>query len=94
MKKFATSSLAALMAVSAVIPAVTTSAEARNRGRNVALGVLGGAAALAIIAGSSRRAHASDYEDNYDDGDRQCRRWRYRCEDGSSWACRKFDRNC
>ena len=90
MYKFTATTIAALMAAVAVMPATSSPADARHRGRNVAIGVLTGAAALAIIA-NGNRAHASDY----DDGDyNQCRRWRHRCDDGSDWACRKYDRNC
>lgn len=93
MKRILYSALVALTAISAALPVVTTSAEAR-RGRGLAIGagVVLGATALAI-AGSRNRAYAGDryYED---DGDRQCRRWRHRCNDGSDWACSKYDRNC
>jgi hypothetical protein len=94
MKRFATQSLAALMALSAVIPATTTSAEAHRRGAYIAGGVILGATALAIA--SSRRAHAADYYD--DDGDswrRRCRYLAHRCDEGSGWACRRYEeRGC
>lgn len=90
MKKALYSSLIALTAISTVLPTLTTPAEAR-RGRNLAIGagVILGAAALA--AASSRRAHADEH---YYNGGSQCRRWRYRCNHGSDWACEKFDRHC
>lgn len=90
MKKLATTSLAAVMAVSAVMMSMTTSAEAR-RGRNLAIGagVVLGAAALAAAA---NRAEAREYRRS---GWRsRCRRWYHRCEDGSDWACEKYERNC
>ena len=82
-------------------------ADHRHRGRNAAVGIIAGAAALAIIA-NSNRAHASDYDDGdeehhhhrrvyryiEDDGEGQCRRWRHRCNEGSDWSCEKFERNC
>ena len=75
----------------ALIPATSTPAEAGRRGRNVAVGVLAGAAALAIIA-NSNRAHASDYSYGRRDGWRaRCNRWYNRCQDGSDWACEKFE---
>ncbi len=91
MKKIIASASVAAILAGALITAAPADARSRHHGRNVGVGVLAGAAALAIIAGSSRRAHA---EDRYDDDERQCRRWRHRCEDGSGWACRKYDRNC
>lgn len=93
MKRILYSALVALTAVSAALPVATTSAEAR-RGRGLAIGagVVLGATALAIAA-NRNRAYAGDRV-YVDDGERQCRRWHYRCEDGERWACRKFDRNC
>ncbi len=99
MKKLATSALAVLMAFSAAIPVATTSAEARNRGAKIAGGIILGAAALAIIA-NSNRANAGEYRRSGDYGRRdgwrsQCRRWYNRCQDGSNWACEKFEtRGC
>lgn len=94
MKKFIYSSLVALTAISAAIPVVTTNAEARRghghgRGLAIGAGVLLGAAALAA---GSRRSYAGDR--HYYNGGSQCRRWRWRCNDGSDWACDKYDRHC
>ena len=95
MKNIVTPALAALMAISALIPATTTTAEAR-RGRGLAIGagVLIGAAALAAAANHDRAYAGERRHYSYDDGESQCRRWNYRCDQGSDWACRKFDRNC
>ena len=61
----------------------------RHRGRfaaGIALGVLGAAA----IAHQSHR-----YSDHYESRhERRCRRWMYRCDNGSYRACNKFDRRC
>ena len=53
----------------------------------IALGLLGAAA----IASHSHRYYRDGYESRHE---RRCRRWMYRCEDGSYHACRKFDRRC
>jgi hypothetical protein len=95
MKKMVISALAALMALSAAIPAVSTPAEARYRGAYIAGGVILGATALAIA--SSRRAHADSYyvEDDGDSWRRRCRYLEHRCEEGSHWACHKYEeRGC
>lgn len=87
MKTLATTSLAALMAMFAVMPASTTPAEARHgRGLAIGAGVVLGAAALAAAAEARDRRGYS--------WRRQCRRWYIRCEDGSDWACEKYDRHC
>jgi hypothetical protein len=90
MKKLATTSLAALMAVSAVMPAMTTSAEA-GHGRGVAIGagVILGAAALAAAANA---ADAREYRRSR--WRQRCRYWYNRCEDGSDWACEKYENRC
>jgi hypothetical protein len=93
MNKIATSTLAALMAVSAVLPAMTTQAEARRgRGALIAGGVILGATALAIAG--SRRSHASEYyaDDEDDSWRRRCRQLEHRCNEGSDWACEKYER--
>lgn len=64
----------------------------KGRGaRNVALGVLGAAAAVAIIAGASNAARAERRRDDYRD---RCRFYDRKCDQGENWACRKFDDNC
>ena len=107
MKKFYAALLAAMMTLGVMLTATDASADHRHRGRNAAVGIIAGAAALAIIA-NSNRAHASDYDDGdeehhhhrrvyryiEDDGEGQCRRWRHRCNEGSDWSCEKFERNC
>ena len=59
------------------------------RGRGVALGILGAAAATAIIAGSAR-AERRRYRGDYD----RCDYLDYKCSQGYGWACRKFDYRC
>lgn len=93
MKRFKEIAFAAEVICTAALS--TTQAYAKDKhhhhGRNAAIGIVGAAAALAIISNSARADDRSDHED---DGDRQCRRWNHRCNDGEGWACRKFDRNC
>lgn len=68
-----------------------------RRGRGIALGILGAAAATAIIAGA---AHARDrhyYGDRHYYRSRSgpsCRELRWRCNDGSDWACRRYYNRC
>ena len=66
----------------------------RRRGRNggkiaagIALGIIGAAA----IASQSHRYYRDSYASRHE---RRCRRWMYRCDNGSYRACRKFDRRC
>lgn len=64
--------------------------------RNVGLGILGAAAAVAIIAGASNAAKAEErrrYDDDYEGGNR-CSYYDRKCEQGHGWACRKFDQRC
>lgn len=95
MKKLPTLALTALTLFSVLATIASTDAEARRRhhGRNVALGVLGTAAAVAIIAGSSRSAYADD-DYRYRRGPSRCDRLAYRCNNGSDWACDKYERTC
>jgi hypothetical protein len=89
MKKLMGSSLAALMAASAITTAFTVPAEAGRRGAGIAAGVFLGLTAAAIAANASR-VDAAEH-----------RRWRHRCEDwaygcrhGYDRACYRFDENC
>lgn len=67
-------------------------AEARHRGRNLAIG-LGAAAATAVIIGSASRAHADDYY--YRRRFRMsCGELADRCDAGSGWACDRYERRC
>lgn len=81
----------------ALIPALDAEAKSKHRGRNAAIGVLGAAAALAIISSSARaddrprRARGAYDEDGHA---YRCHRWSDRCDDGERWACRKFVNNC
>lgn len=94
MNKFVSASLAALMAVTTLIPATSTDAEAR-RGRNLAIGagVVLGAAALAAAAS---RADARDYRYRRSSGFyATCRKWYRQCEYGNDYACEKYEtRGC
>ncbi|WP_181337996.1 tyrosyl-tRNA synthetase [Hyphomicrobium methylovorum] len=88
LKKVIPAALASIMAVSALVPATTTPAEARRGGAIVA-GALIGLTAGAIIANSSR---ADAYErSRWRD---RCDRWHYRCNRGDDRACYAFDNNC
>jgi hypothetical protein len=91
MKSLTATAMAALMAVSAIIPATSQPAEARNRGAWIAGGVILGATALAIAG--SRRSHASEYyaDDEGNQWRRRCHRLLHRCNDGSDWACEKYE---
>ena len=99
MKQVISFSLAALIAVTAIIPATSTDAEAR-RGRNVAIGagIILGAAALAAAA-NSNRAYADDrgyYRSSGRSGFwRTCRKWYRQCDNGNDYACEKYEtRGC
>lgn len=70
--------------------------QVRGRGgRNIGLGILGIAAATAILAGAARAERRRDYGYDYDygRGDR-CGYLDYKCSQGYGWACRKFDYRC
>lgn len=113
-KSIATAALAATLAVSAGNPAVAAGTGALaglkgaapqsevihvRRGARIGLGILGIAAATAIIAGAARaerrRDYGYDYGRDYDygGGDR-CGYLDYKCSQGYGWACRKFDYRC
>ena len=62
----------------------------RNRGR-VAAGITLGIIGAAAIASQSHRYYRDSYESRHE---RRCRRWMYRCDNGSYYDCRKFDRSC
>lgn len=69
--------------------------QVKGRGaRNVGLGLLGAAAAVAIIAGASNSAKADRRRDYDDDEGGSCRFLDRKCSNGHGWACRKFDRQC
>jgi hypothetical protein len=97
MKAFVTASLAALIAITAALPATIYPAEARNRGAKIAAGVILGAAALAIIA-NSKNAQAQDSDDGSDHRlnqyQRRCKRLEDRCNDGSQRACDRYEDAC
>lgn len=96
MNKFVSASLAALMAVSAIIPASSTVAEAR-KGRNLAIGagVILGAAALAAAASRSE-ARGYGYSNRRSNGFwATCRKWYRQCDRGNDYACEKYEtRGC
>ncbi len=98
MKTLVSASMAALIAIGAVLPATTQPADARNRGAKIAAGVILGAAALAII-GSSGRAHARDRDNGSEDAQlsryqRRCQNLSDRCDNGSQFACDKYEDDC
>lgn len=93
MNKFVSASLAALMAVTAIIPASSTVAEAR-KGRNLAIGagIILGAAALAAAANS---ANAGSYRRSRSGFWATCRKWYRQCDNGNDYACEKYEtRGC
>jgi hypothetical protein len=95
--KLIVTSILALAAFSALAPLAP--AEAGRRGRNVAAGVLIGAAALAIIAGSANARSRRSYDDD-DYGHRRssyrrypnCRQLYRECDRGNDHACERYDR--
>jgi hypothetical protein len=94
MKKFVSAALAALLAVTAMIPATSTVAEAGHRGRNVAIGagIILGAAALAAAA---NRSEAHGYRSGRSGFWATCRKWYRQCEGGYNYACQKYEtRGC
>ena len=96
MHKMTTAAVAALMAAGAVLPATTSPADAghRHRTRNIAGGVILGAAALAIIA-NSNRANATGYSSRRSGFYRTCNKWYNQCTDGNNYACEKYEtRGC
>ena len=85
MKKLMMTGVASLMMVSAVVPAMTTPAEA-GRGAGIVAGTIIGLSAAAIIANSSR---ANAYEHRR--WRERCDRWAFRCNRGDDRACFAFD---
>jgi hypothetical protein len=96
MKSFVSATMAALIAISAALPATTQPTEARNRGAKIAAGVILGAAALAIIANSGR-AHAANRDDDEDFEqkrfERNCRKLKRHCNNGDESACDEWFQN-
>ncbi len=96
MKKASALALTALTLFSALAPIAATDAEARryrNRGLAIGAGVVLGVAAAAAIANSNRAYAGDGYRDRgfgY-----TCRKWWRQCQNGSDWACEKYDnRGC
>ena len=87
MNRIMTTGLASLLMVSAIVPAMTTPAEARNGG--LIAGAIVGLTAGAIIASSSR-ANAEEHHR----WRIRCDRWAYRCHRGDDRACYALDNNC
>ena len=99
MNKIASTLMASALAVSIVVPTLSSPAEAR-RGRGVAVGAAIGLGILgaAAIAGS-RRAYADDYGDGYGYRSsyghrRACGKWDYQCARGNDWSCEKLQNHC
>ena len=88
MKKLMMTGIASLMMVSAVVPAMTTPAEA-GHGAGIVAGTIIGLSAAAIIANSSR---ANAYEHRR--WRERCDRWAFRCNRGDDRACFAFDDEC
>jgi hypothetical protein len=94
MRKFMTTSVAYLLMISAVVPAIPAPALAdyhhhHNNGAGIAAGVFLGLTAAAIIANSS---HASASEHHR--WRERCERWAYRCNHGDDDACYAFHDRC
>lgn len=74
------------------VSAETSIVEVKGRGaRNVGLGILGAAAAIAIISGAAK---ADQRERGYRGGGDSCRHYMRKCDQGQAWACRKWDNRC
>jgi hypothetical protein len=85
---------AQVRSVAGVQSAQTEQALVHKTGRRdgrIAAGVALGVLSAAAIAHGSRH-----YYGDRDDWrhERRCRRWMYRCDNGSYYDCRKFDRSC
>ena len=63
----------------------------RRNGGKIAAGIALGIIGAAAIASQSHRYYRDSYESRHE---RRCRRWMYRCDNGSYRARRKFDRRC
>jgi hypothetical protein len=97
MKQILSATMAALIAISAALPATTQPAEAKKRGAKIAAGVILGAAALAIIA-NSKNAHAAEQDDEAAQQarfERNCRKLKRHCRNGDQSACDEwFENTC
>lgn len=86
MKKSITTLAAALMLAGAILPTVSTSAEAR-KGRNTALAagvVLGVAAAALLSSGAQARPRRTNWQ-------RYCSNLYNKCINGSNYSCQKYE---
>ena len=63
----------------------------RRNGGKIAAGIALGIIGAAAIASQSHRYYRDSYETRHE---RRCRRWMYRCDNGSYYDCWKFDRSC
>lgn len=92
----ATGSSAALNGLKGA-PVATDVVEIKGRGaRNVAIGVLGAAAALAIISEAAKADERRRYRQErrvYGRGD-SCSALMRRCDRGDNWACNRWDNRC
>ena len=88
MKHSLTFAMLALAAFAFGMSAFDTSAEARIRGRHVAIG-LGAAAATAIILSGAARADERRRYRRY-----SCADLYDMCSEGRDWACHKYERRC
>lgn len=98
MRRLAILTLTTLLAASTIVPAVSTPAEARNKGAKIAAGVVLGAAALAIIA-NQNKANAGEYREERRPRRsgfwNTCNKWYNQCSNGNNYACEKYEtRGC
>ncbi len=88
MKHSISLAMVALAAFAFGMTGFDTTAEARHRGRNLAIGI-GAAAATAIILSGAARADGRRRYGRYSCGDLYDM-----CSEGRDWACRKYERRC
>jgi hypothetical protein len=86
MKKFVTLKAIVIVAASCVAFAAPASADHyynhESKGEAV-IGIIGGIIEGAIEQKEQEEEHA-----------RRCARWHERCEDGSDWACERYENRC
>ena len=68
----------------------------RRRNRRRAAGAAAAIIGLGVAAAIANQSRAEGYyeEDEGRSWRRRCRRLRWRCDDGSRWACRRYWRDC
>lgn len=84
--------MAGLMVFSIGLTTLADHADAGHRSRrNAAVGVALGAAALAVIAASKNARADEEYRPRRNSWRNRCMRLLDRCNDGSNWACEKYE---